>query len=604
MSTTTLRRMAEVGGNYLRHPMRTTTMLNTKHLTILGMLGTLALVPACVTNSGGLGALDDGGGGGDGDESGSTSSDGNSGSDDGGSDDGDPSDTGDTDDTGVSACEGMVDIGTSAARLMDSTKWTNATTDLLGFTPTQDTLLVDFYVGPFASQPAHPEARDALEQAAAQAAAQVPDGFVQCDMGGGCLGAFAEAFARAAWRRSPTADELAAIVPDTGNHDDDVRGVIAAVLSDPLFYELTETGSVDPTDATRRILDGRSIATRLSFLVWNSLPDAELLALADAGSLEDPDVRRDQIQRMLDAPQADRGLGDYVEQWLRLRLSPKNESLFPNYAGELAQSMVTEAQHFYAGVVLDGDGTWNTLLTADYSFVNGILASEVYGDDIVSAAPTGDDFEQVQLDPTRRRGILTLPALMAAGSHASSLGISYRGLPIRQNVLCQPLPPPPPDVDVEPIDPQSTASSRHEFQQQIVGSPTCQGCHVLFDPIHLAFDNYDPIGRWQTELAPDGSLADGVDDVPAEPYGTLVELEGPDVEFATREELTDALVTLPETGSCAVQQHMQFSFGRAVDDADACLVEELTEQYEASGRHLPTLIEDLAAHDMFIRVRL
>jgi len=581
-------------------------MLSTRHLSTFAMLGALALTPACVTNSGGLGALDDGDGGGDaGDGAESGTSAGNSGSDGGDMGDTDGSgDTGDTGDTVEPACDNP-DVGLSMARVMDSTKWANAVRDLLGFAPTVDALHLDIgFAGPFPTQPATDETRAGLEQAAAQVAAQIPDAFVQCNMGGGCLEAFAESFARAAWRRDLTADELAAIVPDTGNHDDDVRGVIEAVLSNPLFYELTETGAPDPTDATRRVLDGRSIATRLSFLVWNSLPDAELLELANAGALSDPDVRRDQVQRMLDTPQAEVGLGDYVQQWLQLRLSPKNEDIFPGYDDTLTQSMLAETRRFYTDLLLEDDGMWSTLLTADYSFVNGPLAAEVYGDDIIGAPPVGDALELVQLDPTRRLGILSQAAPMAAWSYDQHLGISVRGIPVRQNMMCQLIPPPPDDVDIGPADPDLQVESRHEFVQAIVGTPACAGCHELFDPIHLAFDNYDPIGRWQTELGPNGSLADGMNDVPAEPYGTLIGLQSPDVEFATREELIDALVTLPETGQCAVVQHMQFSFGRSLEEADECFAEQITELYEASGRHLPTLIEELAASEMFIRVRL
>jgi hypothetical protein len=167
-----------------------------------------------------------------------------------------------------------------------------------------------------------------------------------------------------------------------------------------------------------------------------------------------------------------------------------------------------------------------------------------------------------------------------------------RGLLLRQDFLCQDIPPPPPDIEIPELEPEDF-EGRYDLWEATIGHPTCAGCHELFDPLNFAFDEYDPIGRFQTE----------VDGVPVQTAGELLRIASSPVPFSGRAELTQILPTLPEASQCVVRQHLRFALRRDLGDDDQCAVEQLTEQVEATDGNLRVLMRSMVVGEHFTLVR-
>ncbi len=571
----------------------------------LGALGlTLLSQTGCPTASGKLGDLESGA---DADSEGTDTDGATSGGDpsaSGGTQDaGDDGDSDTTGDPPSESCEGQIDVAPSVARVMDAQRWAHAVEDLLGFVPEAIELSSTSNGTEFDVVPLTQAATGQLIGAATEAAALLPDGYVPCaGPEDACLTQFADDLASLAWRRPASEDEVAMLVEASAGqpYDDRVRAIVTDILQHPHFYEITEVGTPDPEDPTRLVIDGRSIATRIARLVWNSVPDPELLELAAAGQLANPEVRRQQVQRMLAAPRAATAVGDFTEMWLRLDAlgdGDKDPVIFPDFDALLADAMREEARRFAVGVIVDGDGLWSTLTTSTTTYVNGDLASSVYGSDILGSAPAGAAFEPVQLDPARREGIYTLSGPMAAWSNADGVGVSRRGLAVYEVALCGgPLPPSPPDAPPFAL-PALAAESRHEYHGEVFGEPTCAACHEIFDSLTWGLDNYDAVGRWQTEIEPNGAPA-GATAVPVAPTE-----DGPVWMYDSREAYLELLRSHDDARRCVVEQRVAFAFDRGVGTEDECWVLALRNAFDDSGGHLPTLLEEIVAHPAFVLVR-
>ncbi|MEM6991812.1 MAG: DUF1592 domain-containing protein [Myxococcota bacterium] len=564
----------------------------------------LSLLPAaCTTKPGSLGGVEDGDGDGDADGGGATEGESATSNGDGAGDtEGDDAESGDDTGDPPEAC--TEELGPSEARVLDAHKWTNAVTDLLGIVPPPAPLPEEATVGPFYVGLPDGATAASFATAATEVATNLSDGFFDCgDVDDEtCLALWVDDVAARAWRRSITDTETETFLALPGvSLDERGRALVESVLASPNFYEITETGSSDPEDPTRILLDRRSTATRLAHLVWNSVPDTQLIEAAETGALSDPQARREEVQRMWADARTHQMIDDYYEQWLGLGRLRINEKDIPEWTDELPQAMLDETGRFAARVIIDQGGTWADLLTAPFSVINGPLATLVYGDDIDGPAPTGDAFEVVSFDPVRRAGILSLSGPMSAWSGHASIGISRRGYSIVDRLVCVAIPPEPIGVDPD-IPDNEVAESRHDFQQAAFGEPTCAGCHALFDPTTFPFDNYDAMGRWQTMLTPAGGLPGSASTtIPVDPQGTLFLPTDGAVDVETRDELLSALVSSTDVQRCVVMQQARFAFGRGL--ANSCMIEELLTAFEDSGNTLGTLVEDLAAHEAFVMAR-
>ncbi|MBC8070244.1 MAG: DUF1592 domain-containing protein, partial [Deltaproteobacteria bacterium] len=421
--------------------------------------------------------------------------------------------------------------------------------------------------------PCDPELTDAAEQQA-------------------CFDAFVPTFAHAAWRRPLVDGDLdaqATAFAGGGDFGTRMRAVITTVLAAPDFYELARTGTPTDGDAALVVLDAHALATRLAMFLWNSGPDAELLALADSGELLDAAVLRAQAERLLADARAARMVDDFHAQWLGIAdiaTVEKDATVFPEFDAALAGDMLRGTQLFARSVVLGGSGRLEDLFTQPSSFANAALAA-IYGDDIVGAVPEGAAFEAVALDPTRRGGLLTEPSVATANSLSDQLGFTPRGLLVRANLLCEAIPPPPDGIDLTVVT--GPGISRHESWLQTVGEPSCMGCHAATDPLGFALDNYDAIGRWTDEI----------DGEPVEPSS-----DASDFPYEDRAGMLEQLLASEELTSCVVQQYARYALDRELEQDDACTQGELEQALIDADGNVRVLALAIVDADAFRVARL
>ncbi len=252
------------------------------------------------------------------------------------------------------------------------------------------------------------------------------------------------------------------------------------------------------------------LASRLSFFLWSTIPDAELLDVAERGRLSDPAVLERQVRRMLDDPRADALVSNFAGQWLQLRnvetVKP-DPVIFP-FDEALRRAFLTETELFVSSLVRE-DRSLLDLISADYTFVNQRLA-EHYGIPRIY----GSQFRRVTLPAGNRRGLLGQGSVLTVTSYPNRTSVVQRGKWVLENLLGTPPPPPPPDVPELKAAPHGKVVSMREQMQAHRANPTCAACHARMDPIGFALENYDGVGRWRDEDAgapidASGKLPDG-----------------------------------------------------------------------------------------------
>jgi hypothetical protein len=334
-------------------------------------------------------------------------------------------------------------------------------------------------------------------------------------------------------------------------------------------------------------LDDWEVASRLSYFLWHTMPDEELFAAAAAGELTATTGLMAQAERMLDDPRAADAIGSFHVQWVgvsELELEDKDLDLFPSFTPALRTAMLAETRAFADHVIRRGDGTLDTLLTASYSLLQGPLF-EVYG---VTAPPGHDPLEPIDLPPGQRAGLLTLPSVLSAHAHANQTSPVHRGVMVRENLMCQDLPPPPPDVDNAPPDPDPNATTRERFAEH-TADPACSACHRLIDGIGFGFEHYDAIGRY----------IDQESGKPIDATGQILGSDDIDGPFDGVPELAAKLASSAQVRECAALQWLRFSLGRQERDADECSTQAAIAAFEDSGFNIRQLLLAIVGTDAF-----
>ena len=346
-----------------------------------------------------------------------------------------------------------------------------------------------------------------------------------------CARTIASTLVKHAFRRPATSSDLASLMEfyqagrsDGGSFDDGVEALLQRVLADPEFvYRLEPEPAGLPAGKAYRISD-LALASRLSFFLWSSVPDDELIDLAAQGKLKDPVVLEKQVRRMLADRKSDALITNFTGQWLGVRSLKTSEpvvNLFPDFDDNLRAAYRREVELFFGSVARE-DRSILDLLTADYTFVNERLAKQYGIPDIY-----GPQFRRVTLPPELdiRRGLLGKGALLTVASNAARTSPVARGKWFLQTFLGVSPPDPPPNVPAikdKPVD--STGNAKAPTMRQIMEmhhtSPTCASCHKIFEPIGLALENFDAVGSWRTEdgdspvdasgVIVDGTKVDGV----------------------------------------------------------------------------------------------
>lgn len=505
-------------------------------------------------------------------------------------------------------------VGRQPLRRLTRSQYNHAVRDLLGLdVDAAAAFPADEKIGPFRSNAVAPVSSLQVEQymdaaeSLAEAAVEEIEQILPCqpDVMGeeACADEFVEVFGRRALRRPLEAAEREIFrgiyeqgVEDSG-FEEGIRMVVQAMLQSPYFLYHVELGQVefgegesaDEADEGDELipLTSYELASRLSFFLWDSIPDQALLDLAASSALSDPEALREQAGRMLDDPRAREAVGSFHLQWLGLddlELLEKDPERFPQFDEQLVAAMQRETVDFTNWVVFEGDGRLETLLTSPTSIIDGPLF-ELYGVERPAGHTAGD---LVELPPEQRAGILTHASLLAKNAHVDQSSPVHRGVTVRENFLCQILPTPPPDVDDVPPDPSPDATTRERFAEH-TKNPECAGCHQLIDGIGFGFESYDAIGAFRTFEG----------DLPVDASGELLGAGDADGPFDGAIELAHRLAGSEDVQRCVSQQWMNFALGRVPGVDDACSIDLTHEAFVAAGYDVRELLLAIVSSDAF-----
>ena len=442
-------------------------------------------------------------------------------------------------------------------------------------------------------------AEDVSARAVSNMAALLPS----CDPGADgtdtCAIQFIEDFGRRAFRRPLTQTELdrfkgvfdwALADENLGRFEDGVQVVIEAALQSPSFLYRPELGAETPIEGDIVPFTSWEMATKLSYMLWNTMPDAELFAAAEADQLTTQEQIAAQATRMLDDDKAKDLIRNFHAQWLQLThidSVTKDTSVYPAFNGTLRGLWKEEIQRFVEHVILEEDGSLGALFTADYSFMNEDLAT-FYGDDVLDTV-TGSEFRRVQLDPSRRSGFLSAAGVMATHANLNQSSPVFRGKFVREQLMCDTLPLPPNDLVIEPpqLDPEKTTKEQFE---EIGSNPACAGCHSLMNPIGFIFEHYDGVGQWR----------DQQNGKPIDATGEVVATNDIDGTYDGAVELAAALANSTQVQECVASQWFRFAYNRTVTEEDACSMEQLNDVFRSSGFDVKALLVALTQTNAFL----
>jgi Protein of unknown function (DUF1592)/Protein of unknown function (DUF1588)/Protein of unknown function (DUF1587)/Protein of unknown function (DUF1585)/Protein of unknown function (DUF1595) len=395
-----------------------------------------------------------------------------------------------------------------------------------------------------------------------------------------CARTILTALSRRAFRRAVTADDVEPLVQlyrsmrKGRDFEAGIQNAIQAILVSPEFLFRVEQ---DPPKAVRgtpyRVSDVE-LASRLSFFLWSSIPDEELLDLAVRGKLNEPVVFEAQVRRMLHDRRADALVANFAGQWLHLRnvetVQP-DPVIFP-FDEQLRAAFLEETRLLFTSLVRE-DRSVLDLLRADYTYLNQRLA-EHYG----VANIYGSQFRRVSVTDPNRRGLLGHGSILTLTSYPNRTSIVQRGKWILENLLATPPPPPPPDVpDLQPTRNGKALTMREQMETHRA-SPVCSSCHSRMDPIGFALENYDGVGKWRTIDA----------GVPIDSHGTL-----PDgTEFHGAAGLTELLLTRYKDDfvRAATEKLLTYALGRGVEHFDAPTVRAIAREAAKTDYRFSTLI--------------
>ncbi len=407
-----------------------------------------------------------------------------------------------------------------------------------------------------------------------------------CDpkTGNACVEKIVSALARKAYRRPVKRAEVTALVKlvdrtraDGLGAEQGIQTALTAMLVSPEFLFRIER-DVEPKNpaASHRVTDAE-LASRLSYFLWSSMPDEQLLDLAEKNRLHEPGILDAQITRMLADPRSAALSENFAGQWLETRnldsVKPDPKS-FPEWDSDLKDAMRTETRMFFDSI-LHENRPISELLTARYTFLNERLA-RFYGIDGVK----GMDFRRVELAAPERGGILGQASVLTVTSYPTRTSVVLRGRYILENILGSPPPPPPANVPPLDEDVAGVVQSLRQQMEQHRANPTCAVCHSKMDPLGFALENYNAIGKWR---AMDGKFA--IDTVGTLPDGT---------RFNGPAEMKAALgMRMPQFAEALTQKMMVYALGRGLESYDRRSFNSIMHNLEGKGYTLQTLILEI-----------
>ncbi len=490
--------------------------------------------------------------------------------------------------------------GAALVRRLTQAQYNNTVRDLLGDTThPADSFPPDETAGTFSnnasSQTVSPLLAQGYQQAAEALAAQAVTNkakLLPCDPSKGedsCVRQFVQTFGKRAYRRVLTSAEIDALVAlyttnrQGATFDNGIQAVLEAVLNSASFLYLPEYGLPDQAKSGVVQLAPYEMASRLSYFLWNSMPDDALLEAADAGQLATIEQVVAQARRMVADSKARDATREFFDQWLsvkELESAGKDATTYPDYSSALRSSMLTETRAFLDHVMWQSDGRVETLLTAPFSFLDANTA-KIYG------VQAGGPLQKTDLDPTQRAGVLTQPSLLAIFAKPNQSSPVQRGKFVRERFLCHPLPAPPPNLVTAPPEVKPGSTTRERFAEHDK-DPACAGCHTLMDPIGFGFEHYDGIGKYRT--TDQGISVNATGSVSAS------DVDGP---FDGAPELARKLAQSETVKGCIATQWFRYTMGRGETDADKCSLSSATQAFAAAKYDMRELLVAITVTDAF-----
>ena len=493
---------------------------------------------------------------------------------------------------------------TVVLRRLTHSQYNNTVRDLLGdLTAPASQFPPEDYVNGFKNQyqsqsltPLLVEAYSAAAERLARNAFRAGDShkLIPCAPSRACRETFVRSFGLKAFRRPLDAQEVKRYAALFAAEKDFLKGaqlVIEAVLQSPHFLfrlEDTQNAKWKPYAA----------ASRLSYAIWDSMPDATLLEAASRGELSTPQGVTKAAKRLLDHPNARQALNEFTSQWMRfdrILTASKDRRKFPQYTRESAVSMTEETRVFLSDLVWN-DRNFMDLFTADYGFLNADLAA------IYDMPAPAKEFEKVKFPAaSERAGVLGQATFLALTAKPDDTSPTSRGLFVREQFLCQKVADPPPGINTNlpPVTEAKPQSNRDRLAMHVT-NPSCSGCHNLIDPIGYGLEKFDAIGGRREKLklsfggggrtrnAPPAKMVE----LDLDTAGSVAGIANS--SFNSPKSLGEVLAATPQCQECVVKQYFRYVAGRAETPADRPLIAKVFEEFRNSQFRFKELIVSLA----------
>jgi hypothetical protein len=485
-------------------------------------------------------------------------------------------------------------------RRLTNSQYNNTVRDLLGDRslpanqfPPED--FVNGFKNQYVAQSLSPLLEDAYSSAAEKLARNAfrhnAPPLVSCQPSAACRTEFIRNFGLKAFRRPLAPAEQAryeALFEKQGDFSSGAQLVVEAMLQSPNFLFRLE-------DTANPKWRPYAAASRLSYALWDSMPDDELLAAAGRGDLDTPQGIEKSTRRMLDNPKAHQALDEFASQWLRfdrVLTATKERRAFPQFTPDTAIAMTQEARRFVADLVWNGRD-FTQLYTAAYGFPNGDLA-RIYG-----VEPPANDFDRVAFPANSdRAGILGQALFLALTAKPDETSPTARGLFVREQFLCQHVADPPPGVNTNlpPVTAATPMTNRDRMAMHATNK-SCAGCHTLIDPIGNGFEKFDAIGQYREKLKL--TFGQSFGEAKAKAPVSTVELDLdtkgqvagiPNSAFSTPKELGAVLAASPQCQECIVKQYFRYVAGRSETPADRPVIRAVFEDFRKSGFQFQEMI--------------
>ena len=406
-----------------------------------------------------------------------------------------------------------------------------------------------------------------------------------------CATKILSTLARRAYRRPVTTADIAPLIRlyqagrKEGSFDTGIEMALRAILVSPNFLFRVEQDAKGVAPGGVHPISDFELASRLSFFLWSSIPDEELLSLAEKGKLKDPGILTAQVSRMLDDPRSQAFVSNFAGQWLFLRnlqqMRP-DQDVFPKFDASLRHSFERETELFF-NAILRENRPLTDLLSANFTYLNQRLA-EHYGIPNVY----GSQFRRVTLKDENRGGLLGQGSILTVTSYPNRTSVVQRGKWVLENLLGSAPPPPPPDIPALPEHQKDGAHlTMRQQMEQHRANPTCASCHSRMDPIGFSLENYDGIGAWRAKDSGNPIDASG-----KMPDGTV--FEGPGglkklLLSSYRDEFIDTFT----------EKLMTYALGRGVEFYDRPAMRAIIREAEKQNTTIPALIQSLVKSPQF-----